>query len=99
MFLQVPTAPSTSWAFSKYFLVTGDASYSDLGGLPAILIVSQPHGEQVQGMRHELLPQRSGGLPGVACGQDLGSELETLEFQPSSATVSLCNPEQLTNTL
>lgn len=36
---------------------------------------------------------------GVACGQDLGSELEMLEFQPGSATVSLCNPEQLTNTL
>lgn len=68
VFPHVPTVPSTSWAFSKYFLVTGDASYSDVGGFPAVLIVNQPHGEQVQGMRHKLLPQRSGGLPGRWCG-------------------------------
>lgn len=68
MFPHVPTAPSTSWAFSKYFLVTGNASFSDLGGFPAVLIVSRPHGEQVQGMGRELLPQRSGGLPGRWCG-------------------------------
>lgn len=94
--------PTPLGAVSKYLLVTGDASCSDLGVFPAVLIVSQPHpGEQVQKKGHEIPLQEAwcSAREVVWPWQDLGLELERLRFQHSSATINLCDPGQVTEFL